>query len=189
MNYLTLENIKKSFGEKILFDGLGLFINEGEKIALIARNGTGKTTLLQVISGQEGSEGETARILFKKDLRIGYLKQETDIHPELSVIDAVFQTDEPKLNAVRAYEEALYLDQDENLQKAMSKMDDLKAWDTEARVKEILTKLNIGEFNKKVGALSGGQYRRLSLAQVLVSEPEFTGSSRSTICPTSTRAI
>ena len=91
MNYLTLENIKKSYGDKVLFDGLSMSINEGQKIALVARNGTGKTTLLRVIAGQEGSEGEKASVLFKKDLRIEYLTQEPEFNPDHTVIDAIFK--------------------------------------------------------------------------------------------------
>ena len=174
MNYLTLENIKKSYGDKVLFTALSMFINEGQKIALIARNGTGKTTLLQVIAGLEGSEGENAKIQFKKDLRIEYLTQEPEFNPEHTVIDAIFDSKNPVLVAVKEYERALLTpDQDERLQAAINSMEDQKAWDMEAKVKEILTKLKIGDFDLKVKNLSGGQVKRLALAKVLISEPEL----------------
>jgi len=174
MNYLTLENIKKSYGDKVLFSGLSMYINEGQKIALVARNGTGKTTLLRVIAGLEGSEGENAKILFKKDLRIEYLTQEPAFNPTHTVIDAVFDSSNPVLLAVKEYERALLTPGNEaRLQAAINDMEDKKAWDAEARVKEILTKLKIGDFDKQVGQLSGGQLKRLALAKVLISEPEL----------------
>ncbi|HNQ41621.1 MAG TPA: ABC-F family ATP-binding cassette domain-containing protein [Saprospiraceae bacterium] len=174
MNYLTLEHIKKSYGDKVLFDGLSMSINEGHKIALVARNGTGKTTLLQVIAGLEGSEGENAKILFKKGLRIEYLTQDPSFNPEHTVIDAVFDSDNQTLIAVKEYERALLTPGNEaRLQAAVNDMEDKKAWDVEARVKEILTKLKIGNFDQKVNQLSGGQKKRLALAKVLISEPEL----------------
>ncbi len=174
MNYLTLENIKKSYGDKILFTGLSMFINEGQKIALIARNGTGKTTLLQVIAGLEGSEGENAKIQFKKDLRIEYLTQEPEFNPEHTVMDAIFASENPVLQAVKEYESALlHPENEDRMQKAMNKMEDHEAWDMESKVKEILTKLKIGDFELQVKNLSGGQVKRLALAKVLISEPEL----------------
>jgi len=173
MNFLTLENISKSYGDKLLFSYLSLFINEGQKIGLIARNGAGKTTLLRVIAGLEGSEGENATIQFKKNLRIGYLTQEPDLNPENTVLNEVFSGDHPKLSAVKEYEAALVLHNEDKLQDAMHSMDDLHAWDMEARVKEILSKLSIDDFQQKVKELSGGQQKRLALAKVLINEPEF----------------
>jgi len=173
MNFLTLENISKSYGDKLLFSYLSLFINEGQKIGLIARNGAGKTTLLRVIAGLEGSEGENATIQFKKNLRIGYLTQEPDLNPENTVLNEVFSGDHPKLSAVKEYEAALVLHNEDKLQDAMHSMDDLHAWDMEARVKEILSKLSIDDFQQKVKELSGGQQKKLALAKVLINEPEF----------------
>ncbi|MCO6460875.1 MAG: ABC-F family ATP-binding cassette domain-containing protein [Saprospiraceae bacterium] len=174
MNYLTLENIKKSYGDKVLFDGLSMSINEGQKIALVARNGTGKTTLLRVIAGLEGSEGENAKILFKKDIRIEYLTQEPEFNPEHTVIDAIFDSNNPVLLAVKEYERALLTPhQEERLQSAINNMEDKKAWDVEASVKEILFKLKITDFEQQVKHLSGGQVKRLALAKVLISEPEL----------------
>ncbi len=174
MNYLTLENIRKSYGNKILFSGLALSINEGQKIALIARNGTGKTTLIQVIAGLEGSEGESAKIQFKKDLRIEYLNQDPVFDPEHTVMDAIFASDNPVLMAVKEYERALLtLENEDRMQKAMNHMEDHKAWDMESKVKEILSKLKIADFDLQVKNLSGGQVKRLALAKVLISEPEL----------------
>ena len=174
MNYLTLENIKKSYGDKVLFDGLSMSINEGQKIALVARNGTGKTTLLRVIAGQEGSEGEKASVLFKKDLRIEYLTQEPEFNPDHTGIDAIFDSSNPVLLAVKEYERAMLTPhQEARLQAAINEMEDKKAWDVESSVKEILFKLKITDFDQQVKFLSGGQAKRLALAKVLISEPEL----------------
>ncbi len=174
MNYLTIENVTKSYGEKVLFKDIELHINKGQKVALVARNGAGKTTLLKVIGGQEGGEGENSKILLRKDIRIGYLDQDPGFYPEDTVLDAVFDTENPKLLAVKNYEHALqFPDKQDELQKALAKMEDLKAWDFEAKVKEILFKLNITNLEQKIGQLSGGQLKRLALAKILIEEPDF----------------
>lgn len=173
MNYLTLENITKSYGDKLLFSGISLHINEGQKIGLIARNGTGKTTLLSVVSGQEGSEGERAKIIFKKDLKVGYLTQDPELHPDRTVLDELFEGDNPALAIVKQYEEALLLDKPELLKSSMQQMDDMNAWDIEAKAKEILSRLTINHLEQKVGTLSGGQKKRLALAKILIGDPEF----------------
>ncbi len=174
MNYLTLENITKSYGEKTLFRNVNLQVNKGQKVALIAKNGSGKTTLMRVIAGTEPGEGENARIQFRKEIRIGYLPQEPEFHPSHNALDAVFDSDTETIKAIRRYELALLHPNDEQeLQAALSRMDDLKAWDYESRVKEILFKLNITNLEQSVTTLSGGQKKRLALAKLLIEEPEF----------------
>jgi len=174
MNFLTLENVTKSYGEKILFEGLDLQISQGEKVALVAKNGSGKTTLLKVIAGEETPEGETANVWVHRDIRIGYLKQDPDFDQSNTIMEAVFNSDNPLIEAVRAYEEAMLLPQQtERMQKALAQMDDLKAWDFEARIKEVLFKLNITDLNQVISTLSGGQKKRLALAKLIIDEPEF----------------
>ena len=174
MNFLTLENVTKSYGDKVLFEGISLQINKGEKIAIVAKNGSGKSTLLRVIAGLESSEGETSNIYIKKDIRIGFLNQEPVFDDNLTILETVFDTDNPIINAIKEYEETMILHKsDEQIQAAIAKMDDLKAWDFEAKIKEILSKLNISSLNKKIGTLSGGQKKRLSLAKLIIDEPEF----------------
>ena len=175
MNYLTLENISKSYGDKTLFSNLNLQISKGQKIALVARNGSGKSTLLRVIAGQESPEGENAKILFRNDIRIGFLKQDPIFNPAHTILESVFaKTDNPMIVAVRKYQEALlFPDREGPLQEALTLMDDLKAWDFEARIKEMLTRFEIGAFDQEVGSLSGGQQKRLSLVQLLIDEPDF----------------
>jgi ATP-binding cassette subfamily F protein uup len=174
MNFLTLENVTKSFGEKILFRNINLHIDKGQKIGLIAKNGTGKSTLMRVIAGLEGSEGEAAKITLRKDIRIGWLNQEPDFHPELDVIDAVLDLNNPMVKAVTAYEHALsHPEKATTLQEAMSVMDDLKAWSFDAKVKELLFNFGMSRIDQKVGTLSGGQKKRLALVKILLDEPDF----------------
>ena len=173
MNYVTLENVSKSFGDKVLFNKIDLTISKGEKIALVAKNGTGKTTLLRVLAGEEAAEGENSKIFFHKSARVSYLRQEPDFHPDMTAMDAVFEADSPVVRAIKAYEMAMiHPEKADELQTAMSNMDDLKAWDFESKMKEILFKLNIKDLNQKVGTLSGGQQKRLALARILIEEPE-----------------
>ncbi|MCB0705026.1 MAG: ABC-F family ATP-binding cassette domain-containing protein [Saprospiraceae bacterium] len=174
MNYLFLENVSKSYGEKVLFRNIDLQISKGQKVALVAKNGTGKTSLLRLIAGLESGEGEASVVRTRKDIRIGYLQQEPDLSDSDSVIEAIFDSQNPQIKAVREYEEAmLFPDQLKRMEQAVAIMEELKAWDVEARVKEILFKLNITDLDKKVGTLSGGQKKRLALAKLLIDEPEF----------------
>ncbi|MEM9884489.1 MAG: ABC-F family ATP-binding cassette domain-containing protein [Bacteroidota bacterium] len=173
MNFLTLENISKSYGEKVLFKDINLQINEGQKVALVAKNGSGKTSLLRVIAGEEPSEGVNNRILIKRGARIGWLPQDPQFGMSHNVMDAVFESDNPKIQAIKSYEAALVLNRPEAIQKAVQKIDDLKAWDFEARIKEILFKLNIKNLQQAVQELSGGQKKRLALAKLMIEEPEF----------------
>lgn len=174
MNYLTLENVTKTYGEKVLFRNLSLQISKGQKVALIAKNGTGKTTLLRVIAGLESGEGENCHIQLRRDIRIGYLQQEPEFNEGLTVMETVFHGDNPLIQAIRRYESALlHPDQPERLQASLLEMDDLKAWDFEARIKEILFKLNITGLEDTVSTLSGGQRKRLALAQLLIDDPDF----------------
>ncbi|MEL7120460.1 MAG: ABC-F family ATP-binding cassette domain-containing protein [Bacteroidota bacterium] len=174
MNFLTLENISKTYGEKVLFDKIDLQINKGQKVALVAKNGSGKTTLLRVIAGQEAPEGESANVLVRKDVRIGFLPQEPEFYEGHTVLEAVLESDNPLISVVKEYEEAmLFPEEEERMRKALTKMDDLKAWDTEAKIKEVLSKFNIDNFDKLVKHLSGGQKKRLALAKMVIDEPEF----------------
>ena len=173
MQYLLLENINKSFGEKVLFDDINLSITKGDKIALIAKNGSGKTTLLKVIAGTEGIEGENAKIQTAKGIEIAYLEQEPYFHSDASVLDAVLESDHPSIQAIRVYEEALQTGDNAALEEAIVKIEDLKAWDVEHRMREILSKLNITDLKQKVGQLSGGQKKRIALAKIILRNPDF----------------
>lgn len=174
MNYLSLENITKTYGEKVLFQDLSLQISKGQKVALVAKNGTGKTTLLKVIAGLETGEGENSKIIMKRDIKIGYLEQAPDFLPDQTIIEAAFDSENPMIQAIIQYEDALLKPNDgDAVQVALTKMDDLKAWDMEARIKEILTKFNIARFDQRIDTLSGGQKKRLALAKLIMEEPDF----------------
>lgn len=174
MNFLTLENITKSYGEKVLFKNLSLSIEKGQKIGLIAKNGTGKSTLLRVLAGLEGSEGENAKILFRKDIRIGWLEQEPHFPPQMDVLTAALDDKNPLVKIIRRYEKALVNPEDTNeLQTAMADMELYQAWDFESKVKEMLSKFNLDQLDQKVGQLSGGQQKRLALVNLLLQQPDF----------------
>ena len=173
LNYLTLENITKSFGEKILFENINLTIAKGQKIALIAKNGTGKTTLLRVIAGTESVEGELAKVIVSKDIVTRYLKQEPYFNDDDTVLEASLDSDNKKIQAIKQLQIANLMDDDDKIQEAIGQVEDLKAWDIESRVKEILGKLNIHRLDQKIYELSGGQKKRLALAKILIEEPDF----------------
>ncbi len=173
MNYLLLENVTKSYGEKILFENINFSINKGDKIGLIAKNGSGKSTLLRVIFGEESPEGENAKIIINKDIRLAFLKQEPVFAEEFSVLDAVFDTDDPKINAIKEYELAVIRNDNITLDSAIAKLENLGAWNIENKIKEILFKLKIPQLDKKIKELSGGQKKRVALAKIIVQEPDF----------------
>ncbi len=174
MNFLTLENVTKSYGEKLLFRNISLYIDKGQKIGLIAKNGTGKTTLMRVIAGKEGSEGENAKIILRKDVRIGWLDQDPEFHPGMDVLGAVLTDTSQLVRVVRRYEHALaHPDNTIELQEAMADMDEHQAWTFESKVKELLFRFGMHNLEQKVDQLSGGQQKRLALVKVLLDEPDF----------------
>jgi len=174
MNYLTLEHVTKTYGEKTLFEDINLSVNKGDKIALVAKNGSGKTTLLRVIAGEESGEGEKCSIQLHKDVKTRFLSQEPEFHEGDTVIEALLSGDSEQSRVIRRYEILLDNPGDgTELQAVMARMDDLKAWDYESRVKEILHRFNIRDFDKPVALLSGGQKKRVALARLIIEEPEF----------------
>ncbi len=174
MVYLELEKVSKIYGEKVLFDQVDLQVAKNTKVALVAKNGTGKSTLLRVAAGIDLPEGVGSSIYLHKEARMAYLPQEPDFGEGASVLDAVFDSDNPMVRAVRDYEEALsHTDKPDQLQRALTKMDELRAWDIEARIKEVLSKLNIEDVNQNVDTLSGGQRKRVALAKLIIDEPDL----------------
>ena len=171
ISYIQVENLTKSFGDKRLFDGISFGISNNQRVALIASNGAGKTTLLNILADLESPDAGT--ISYKKDLRIGYLEQSPDFPAELSVIDACLQSDNEIVRTIADYEHAMLHPEKAEMTEILAKMDILKAWDYETRIKQILGKLRITDFEQKIGELSGGQLKRVSLANVLISEPEL----------------
>jgi len=172
MNYLSVENISKAFGERVLFEGISFGINKDQKIAFIAKNGTGKTTLLNIIAGIESAD--TGQIIQRNDLRIAYLSQKMDLNTNLSVEESIFATENPILKIIEAYEKSLDKPDDtEAYQKAFDAMEQHNAWDFETQYKQILYKLKLENIQQKVGELSGGQQKRLSLAICLLQNPDL----------------
>ncbi len=171
VSYLQVENLTKSFGDNLLFENISFGIADNQRVALIAKNGTGKTTLLNILAGNEDYQSGT--ISFRRDLRIGYLDQNPDFPKELSVIDACLRSDNEAVRTIAAYEHCMLTENHAGLDEILSQMDLHKAWDYETRIKQILGKLKITNFEQLIGELSGGQLKRVALANVLISEPDL----------------
>ncbi|HFQ4191350.1 TPA: ABC-F family ATP-binding cassette domain-containing protein [Enterococcus faecium] len=181
MKELKVTDLKKTYGEKDLFDQISFLVHEKDRIGLIGTNGTGKTSLLNIIAGIDSSDGDRQTVFYPTDYRIGYLSQAAEFSDELTVLQAVFQGNSPLIQTVRAYEEALIElgenGEDPDVQKRYAKaeeqMNKEDAWTTDTNAKIILQKLGISELDKKISTLSGGQKKRVSLAQVLIDEPDL----------------
>lgn len=172
MNLLTVENISKSFGELSLFSNISFGINKDQKIALIAKNGSGKTSILNILSGKDASD--TGQINSRKGIRISFLEQEPELDPKLTVEETIFASDNEVLKVILNYEHALINPEDENAyQKAFEAMERYDAWDFETQYKQILFKLKLEDLDVKVGLLSGGQKKRLALANALINRPDL----------------
>ncbi|OFX81847.1 MAG: ABC transporter, partial [Bacteroidetes bacterium GWC1_47_7] len=168
---LQIDSLTKSFGELLLFRDISFGIAEGDKIGLVARNGSGKTTLLNIIAGKESHDD--GRVVFRNDVRFAYLEQSPQYDPELTVLEACFSADNETVKLIARYEEMLSSHDQTGLDELLLQMDLLKAWDYEQRIKQILSQLKITDFHQKMGELSGGQVKRVALANVLISEPEL----------------
>jgi len=171
ISFLQVEHLTKTFGDNVLFEDISFGISDNQRVALIAKNGVGKTTLLNIIAGRE--DYQEGQVSFKRDLRIAYLDQSPEFPVGLSVIDACLQSDNEAVRAIAEYEHCLHANDNDRLSDAMNQMDVLKAWDYEVRIKQILGKLKIVDFEQKIGELSGGQLKRVALANVLIAEPEL----------------
>ncbi|WP_350290841.1 ABC-F family ATP-binding cassette domain-containing protein [uncultured Croceitalea sp.] len=172
MNLLTVENISKSYGELVLFSDISFGINKDQKIALIAKNGSGKTSILNIISGKDSTE--TGQITTRKGIKISFLEQEPDLNPELTIEETIFDSGNEVLKVISKYEEAVQKPDDQDAyQNAFEAMERLNAWDFETQYKQILFRLNLTELNLKVGVLSGGQKKRLALANALINKPDL----------------
>jgi len=171
ISYLQVDNLSKRYGENILFENISFGIGKGQKVALIAPNGTGKTSLLNIIAQKDSSE--TGTVIFRNDLKLGYLEQTPEINEDNTVIDEVFAAQSEELVAIRQYEEMMKSGDQEGLDEVLAKMDNLKAWDYEAKIKQIISTLKIPDFNQKISELSGGQKKRVGLAKILLEEPDI----------------
>lgn len=172
MNLLSVENISKAFGERIILENISFGINKDQKIAFIAKNGTGKTTLLNIIAGKD--QPDSGQVVFRKGIHIGFLSQNPSFNEELTVEETIFATDNPILRLIQEYEHALQHPENEMAyQKAFEQMERHNAWDFETQYKQILFRLKLDNLQLKVKNLSGGQKKRLALANVLISKPDL----------------
>lgn len=172
MNYLSVEGLSKTYGDKTLFKNLTYGIDQGERVALIAKNGTGKSTMLRVLMGMEPAD--SGKVTFRRDLRISFLQQEQHFDPALTANEVVFNSETPALMALRNYELAILGGDDQAMSDALEEMDRQKAWDIEVKAKTIISHLQLDHvLQQRVATLSGGQIKRLALAQALIDEPDF----------------
>ncbi|HWB91818.1 MAG TPA: ATP-binding cassette domain-containing protein, partial [Puia sp.] len=166
MHYVSVEGLSKSYGVKPLFSNITFHIEEGDKIALVARNGSGKSTLLKILSGRDTADSGTVWI--HKDVTVALFEQEPAFIEDRSILDNIFHHNHPIINAIKAYEAASDAADIDLLTAAIVRMDELGAWDFDAKVKQILGKLNIHQLNQPTGTLSGGQRKRVALARTLI---------------------
>ena len=172
MNYLNVENISKSYGEVTLFENISFSIHKGQKIAFIAKNGTGKTSILKIISGEDSSD--SGEITYRKNIVISFLSQDPKLDDSLTIEESIFNSNNPILKVIENYEKAILNSEDvENYQKAFEEMELFQAWDFETQYKQILSKLKLDKIDQKVSELSGGQKKRLSLANALINRPDL----------------
>ena len=171
VSYLQVEGLSKAFGVDVLFEDLTFGVAEGEKIGLIAKNGTGKSTLLDILAGIASQDSGT--VIYRNNLRVGYLPQLPDLGGAHTVLDACLHGDDPRSGAIHAYEEALRTGDSDAMTAAIQMMDANTAWDYEERFKQILSQLKITDYNHPVKELSGGQVKRVALARLLIDEPQM----------------
>ncbi|GAA4236055.1 ABC-F family ATP-binding cassette domain-containing protein [Postechiella marina] len=172
MNYLTVENISKSYGEHTLFEDISFSVHKDQKIAFVAKNGTGKTSILKIISGED--EADSGHITYRKGIAVSFLSQDPKFDPNLTVEETIFASDNDILKVINNYEKAILNPEDtEAYQAAFDAMELHQAWDFETLYKQILFKLKLEDLNQKVGLLSGGQVKRLALANALINKPDL----------------
>ena len=178
MHYASVENLTKSFGIRTLFKNITFHIEEGDKIALVARNGSGKSTLMKIIAGLDSADTGTGTVWVHKDIKTVMLQQDNDFDGKKTIWDNVLRLDHPVVKVVKAYEEFLEegSEDHDHLGELMAQLDDLDAWSFESDLKQILGKLNLHHLNEKVGNLSGGQKKRVALAQALIEAQLYEGN-------------
>jgi ATP-binding cassette subfamily F protein uup len=172
MNYLSVEGIAKAYGEKVLFDNISFGINKDQKIAFVAKNGSGKTSILNIVAGID--EPDSGQVVSRKGIDIAYLSQADNHNPDLTIEETIFSTDNKVLSVIKEYEKAVQNpDNADAFQEAFELMEQYNAWDFETQYKQILSKLKLDNLQLKVGKLSGGQKKRLALAIVLIKKPDL----------------
>lgn len=168
---LQVENLTKSFGDLVLFEDISFGLAEGQRVGLIAKNGSGKSTLLNILSGREGYD--SGKISFRRDLRVGYLEQDPRYPEELTVLEACFHHGNATVELIKEYELCMETAGHPGLDALLTRMDQEKAWEYEQQAKQILSQLKINDFEQPVSQLSGGQLKRVALANTLITEPDL----------------
>ena len=172
MNYLSVENLTKSFGIRVLFENLTFGIDKGDKVAIVAKNGAGKSTLLKILCDLE--EKDSGNVIYRKDIRVDYLEQAENFDESQDVFSEVLSAETPETKAIIAYEKALLNPNDSEVyHNALDRMNQVNAWDFEVKVNQVLSMLKITDKTAKIASLSGGQKKRLALAKLLVNEPDI----------------
>lgn len=169
--YLQAESISKRYGEQMLFEGISFTIFKDQKVALIAKNGAGKTTLMDIIAGIDTPD--EGQVTVTNDIKIGYLKQDPELNDNLTVLQEALRSENPALDVIAQFEAAVNHNDQKAIESLTIKMEELGAWDFDVRVKQVLSQLKITDFDQPVRELSGGQRKRLALANVLVNEPDL----------------
>ncbi|WJJ96003.1 ABC-F family ATP-binding cassette domain-containing protein [Algibacter luteus] len=172
MNYLTVENISKSYGELTLFENISFSIHKDQKIAFVAKNGTGKTSILNILSGDDVAD--SGEVIYRKDIKVSFLSQDPKFDNSLTIEEAIFKSDNPILKIISNYEKSLLnLEDTDTYQAAFEAMERHQAWDFETLYKQILFKLKLDDLSQKISTLSGGQKKRLALANALINKPDL----------------
>ncbi|MDE6289082.1 MAG: ATP-binding cassette domain-containing protein, partial [Muribaculaceae bacterium] len=169
--YLQIENLTKSYGDRLLFADVTFGINEGDKIGIVAKNGMGKSTMLSIIAGKE--DADSGSVVYRNGLRVAMLEQKPEFHGNPTVAEAALSSPDPVAAVVRNYEAAVASGDEALLQEAIHAMDNARAWDYEDRLRQLLTRLKITDLNAGVDTLSGGQRKRVALAAAIMSDPQL----------------
>jgi len=171
MNFLSVEQLTKSFGDRMIFEDLTFGIDQGQKVALVAKNGSGKSTLLNCLMGKEPYD--EGRIVFRNEINVGFLEQADDLDKENTIYQEVLNHDLPKLKVFKEYNDAVRANDEEKIAQLFEKVSQLNAWDLDSTIEQILSKLKLNDTEQKISTLSGGQRKRVALAKVLIAEPDF----------------
>ena len=171
MNFLSIENLTKSYGERMIFADLTFGIDQGQKVAIVAKNGSGKTTMMHCIMGIEPVD--SGKVTFRKDIRVAFMEQTENMREDQSILESIFDHDLPELQLIKAYNIAVAKNDEAKLEELYQSITELNAWDTEVRVQQILSVLKLEDMEKRISELSGGQKKRVALAKVLLSDADF----------------
>lgn len=171
MNYLSVEQLTKTYADRTIFENLSFGIDQGQKVALVAKNGSGKSTLIRCIMGEEPFD--SGRVVFRNGINIAYLQQADDLNPENTIYEEIFDHDLPKLNVFKKYSKAVRDNDEMAMAELFEEISELNAWDLDSLVEQVLSKLKLDNHEAKISTLSGGQRKRVALAKVLISEPDF----------------